>query len=37
LAGMEPKISAVLSALVTWFLEWGLCYWLAKNKVFIKL
>ena len=37
MAGMAPKISAVLSALITWFLEWGLCYWLARNKVFIKL
>ena len=37
LAGIAPKISAVLSALVTWFAEWGLCYWLAKNKIFIKL
>jgi predicted acyltransferase len=37
MAGIVPVISAVLSALVTWFLEWGLCYWLAKNKLFIKL
>jgi len=35
--GIAPKISAVISALVTWFLEWSLCYWLLKNKVFIKL
>lgn len=37
LVGIAPKILAVLSALITWFLEWALCYWLAKNKIFIKL
>jgi predicted acyltransferase len=37
IAGVTPKISAVLSALATWLLEWGLCYWLARSKVFIKL
>ena len=36
-AGIGPQIAAVISALATWFLEWGLCYWLARNKVFIKL
>lgn len=35
--GITPKILAVLSALATWFLEWGLCYWLARRKIFIKL
>ena len=37
LAGISPKISAVLSALITWGAEWYLCYWLARNKIFIKL
>jgi predicted acyltransferase len=37
LADVSPKISAVLSALVTLFVEWFLCYWLARNKIFIKL
>lgn len=37
LAGIAPKIAAVISALSTWVLEWVLCYWLARNKVFIKL
>ncbi len=37
IAGASPKFSAVLSALVTWFAEWSLCYWLARNKIFIKL
>lgn len=37
LAGLEPQASAIISALVCWFTEWGLCYWLARNKVFIKL
>ena len=35
--GIAPKISAVLSAPTTWVLEWGLCYWLAKRRIFIKL
>ena len=37
LIGITPNSSAVLTALVTWVLEWGLCYWLVKKKVFIKL
>lgn len=37
LAGLAPGTSAIISAMVTWFAEWGLCYWLARNKVFIKL
>jgi predicted acyltransferase len=35
--GTAPDISSVFSALVTWVLEWALCYWLVRNKVFIKL
>ena len=35
--GVAPKVLAVISAFITWFLEWGLCFWLAKNKIFIKL
>jgi hypothetical protein len=37
MVGITPKILAVLAALITWFLEWCLCYWLAKKKIFIKL
>jgi len=37
MAGVTPKILAVISAVVTWFLEWSLCYWLVKKKIFIKL
>ncbi len=37
LAGITPTITTVISALVTWFLEWSLCYWLVRNKLFIKL
>ena len=37
LAGITPKVTAVFSALVTWFLEWALCYWLVRNKIFIKI
>jgi predicted acyltransferase len=35
--GIGEKGLAVVSALVTLFLEWCLCYWLWKNKIFIKL
>jgi len=34
---MPPKGQAVLNALMVWFLEWGLCYWLFRKKIFIKL
>jgi len=37
LAGIAPKVTAVFSALATWFLEWSLCYWLVRNKIFIKI
>ena len=37
LAGAPEKLQTVLSALVTWFLEWGLCYWLYKKAIFFKL
>lgn len=35
--GIEPNVLAALSAFVTWLLEWGLCFWLASRKIFIKL
>jgi predicted acyltransferase len=35
--GMSEKGLAVISAFVTLFLEWCLCYWLWKKKIFIKL
>jgi predicted acyltransferase len=35
--GMGTGIIALLSSLVTWFAEWALCYWLARNKIFIKI
>ena len=37
LAGAPEKIQALLSALVTLFLECYLCYWLYKKKIFFKL
>lgn len=37
MAGIGPKVLAVFSALITWVAEWSLCFWLAKNKIFIKL
>jgi len=37
LAGMSVKLAAVFSSLVTLFAEWCICYWLAKNKIFIKI
>jgi predicted acyltransferase len=35
--GMPVNIIAVISALVTLFAEWYLCYFLSKHKVFIKI
>jgi predicted acyltransferase len=35
--GMGEKGLALLSACVTLFVEWCLCYWLYKKKIFIKL
>lgn len=29
--------AALVSALATWVAEWGLCYWLYKQKIFFKL
>jgi hypothetical protein len=37
LVGIGASVSAVISAITTWCLEWGMCYWLARNKIFIKL
>ena len=37
LIGIGSKISAVLSAFATLMVEWYFCYWLARNKIFIKL
>ncbi len=37
LVGAPEKIQALLSALVTLFLECYLCYWLYKKKIFFKL
>jgi predicted acyltransferase len=36
-AGVSITVSALLSAIVTLFAEWGICYWLSKHKVFIKI
>jgi predicted acyltransferase len=37
LIGPHHAITALISALVTLFAEWYLCYWLSKRKVFIKI
>jgi len=34
---IQGHVVAVFSALFTLFLEWLLCYWLSRNKVFIKI
>lgn len=36
-AGLAPQVQAVLSAVATLAIEWGLCYWLYKRAVFFKL
>lgn len=35
--GITDKTSAVISSLATLWLEWGLCYFLYKKKIFFKL
>jgi len=35
--GMSEKLTAVFSSLATLALEWGLCYFLYKRKIFFKL
>jgi predicted acyltransferase len=37
MAGMAEPLMAVLTALVVLLLEWGLCYWLYKHKILIKI
>ncbi len=37
LVGVPLNWQLILSATVTWFLEWCLCYWLYKRKIFFKL
>jgi predicted acyltransferase len=36
-AGVSEKVQAVLSALATLFVEWNICYWLYRKKIFFKL
>lgn len=35
--GVPAQVAAVVSALTTLVLEWGLCYWLYKRSIFFKL
>ncbi|MEO6546476.1 MAG: DUF5009 domain-containing protein [Ferruginibacter sp.] len=35
--GMNKNIMAIFSALTTLLIEWSLCYWLYKRKIFLKL
>lgn len=35
--GIPEEVREVLSALTVLILEWGLCYWLYKRKIFFKL
>lgn len=37
LFGTSGSVAALVSALAAWAAEWGLCYWLYKNKIFFKL
>lgn len=37
MAGITEPLIAVLTALVVLLLEWGLCYWLYKQKILIKI
>jgi predicted acyltransferase len=35
--GIPANVGAVVAALSTLFIEWGLCYWLYKRNIFFKL
>jgi predicted acyltransferase len=35
--GITVAATALISAIVTLVAEWGLCYWLSRNKIFIKI
>ncbi len=35
--GLSHQVMSVMSALVTLFMEWYLCFWLFKKKIFFKL
>lgn len=35
--GLSDQMMSVISALVTLFLEWYICFWLFKKKIFFKL
>jgi predicted acyltransferase len=37
LLGASTKTGDLVTALCTWFAEWGLCYWLYTKKIFFKL
>lgn len=37
LLGAAPNWQAFFSAFTTLFIEWGICYWLYKKKIFFKL
>lgn len=35
--GLSDQVMSVISALVTLFMEWYICFWLFKKKIFFKL
>lgn len=37
MAGLAPSLGLILSSISIFFLEWGLCYFLFKKKLFFKL
>lgn len=37
LVGIRVPVAALMSAIITLLAEWGICYWLSKNNVFIKI
>ncbi|WP_222104030.1 acyltransferase family protein [Mucilaginibacter corticis] len=37
LLGIAGPVVALISGVVTLFAEWGICYWLSRNKIFIKI
>ena len=37
MAGVHPHWIQLMTALVSWFILWYLCYWLYKQKIFLKI
>lgn len=37
MVNVTPNMMGIITSLITFGLEWGMCYWLYKNKIFFKI